>query len=484
MRRLRLSGPAFVWSNPVLVGTLTILVVALAVYLSYIAENGLPFVPTYSVNVQVANADELSKNADVRIGGARVGQILAITPEPRTAAWPHPYAQLQLQLSSGVGPLPPDTRYRIRLSSVLGGKYLELIPGHVRTRLVPDGGTLTLSTNPASDHELPFVDVDTALQAFGPATRTDLRAAIAQVGDVLAGRGNELNDVLYSLARALGPLDRLLATFADPRDHLAELLVGAAQTLTALERVSPALNDLYANGATTFDALSRSELGAAIEQTPATESVGTQVLNGALPTLTEAASITAELRPSSALLRRAMGRLDQIVLAGTPIWGPVPKLASELESSLGAIEALATDPASYATFKGLGSYDLATLGGAANVGLGAILRAVAPAQLACNVAGLWLRNFASGISEGDSTGSWLRTLSLFDQPESTEVGAPAPDLHDNYYPIESSTQCQSGNEGYMGKQLIGNPPRTSTTVDNTSPPPGVLAEGEKAGLVP
>ena len=55
-----------------------------AVYLSYIAENGLPFVPTYNINVDVANAAELVKNADVRIGGARVGQVLTITPEPAT----------------------------------------------------------------------------------------------------------------------------------------------------------------------------------------------------------------------------------------------------------------------------------------------------------------------------------------------------------------------------------------------------------------
>ena len=71
-----------VFNNPVLIGTITILVVVVAVYLSYIAENGLPFVPTYNINVEVANAAELVKNADVRVGGARVGQVLTITPEP------------------------------------------------------------------------------------------------------------------------------------------------------------------------------------------------------------------------------------------------------------------------------------------------------------------------------------------------------------------------------------------------------------------
>ena len=477
-------GPRSVLDNPVLVGTVTILVVALAVYLSYIAENGLPFVPTYQVKVQVANADELAKNADVRVGGARVGQVLTITPEPRTRAWPHPYARLTLALNSDLGPLAPDTHYRIRLSSVLGGKYLELIPGHVRTGRIPDGGTLTLSTDPAVNHELPFVDLDTALNAFGPSTRTALRAALSQFGDVVAGRGNQLNDTLYSVARALPGLDRLLAVFVDPHNQLAQLLTGAAQTTSTLAAVSPQLTSLFNSAATTFDALQRSQLGSAIDQTPPTESVATGVLTSSLPTLTEAASLMAALRPSAALLPLATRRLDQIVTAGTPIWGPVPKLSHELRGALAAVQALARDPASKQTFSALGSYDLATFAASADVGLGAVLRAVAPAQFACNVAGLWLRNFASGLTEGDSTAPWLRAMPVFDSAQTSESGAPSADLHLNYYPAEDSTQCQAGNEGYTGTQLIGNPPRTGRTVDNTSPPPGVLAEGQKAGLVP
>ncbi len=62
---------------------------------------------------------------------------------------PRPFAQLRLQLQSGLEPLPADTRYRVRLASVLGGKYLELLPGQSRGAGVPDGGTLTLS-NPRS----------------------------------------------------------------------------------------------------------------------------------------------------------------------------------------------------------------------------------------------------------------------------------------------------------------------------------------------
>jgi hypothetical protein len=95
-----------------------------------------------------------------------------------------------------------------------------------------------------------------------------------------------------------------------------------------------------------------------------------------------------------------------------------------------------------------------------------------------------VRNFASGLSQGDSAGGWLRFAPIIDLGQMLPVSQPSPDLHDNYYPIENSSQCQAGNEGYTGKQLIGNPPKTSTVVDNTTPPAGVLALGRKAGLVP
>ena len=76
-------------SNPVLIGAATILlVVFVAVFLSYNANQGLPFVPTYAINAEVPSAANLVAGNEVRIGGARVGAIDKITAKrpPRTAA--------------------------------------------------------------------------------------------------------------------------------------------------------------------------------------------------------------------------------------------------------------------------------------------------------------------------------------------------------------------------------------------------------------
>src|ERR1700704_1315890 len=62
-------------ANPLLIGALTTLIVAVAVYLSYNALNGLPFTPTYDIKVELNQANGLLHSNEVRIGGARVGLV-------------------------------------------------------------------------------------------------------------------------------------------------------------------------------------------------------------------------------------------------------------------------------------------------------------------------------------------------------------------------------------------------------------------------
>jgi ABC-type transporter Mla subunit MlaD len=345
---------------------------------------------------------------------------------------------------------------------------------------VPDGGTLTVS------HELPFVDLDTALGVFGPKIRDPLQRSINSFGVAVAGRGGQLNAAFHSVATLLGPLQSVLGVLADPGNRFGQLISGAADTAAALAAVAPTTTALLNDSATTFGALDRPAFGNGLDQLPATESLGTTVLTASQPVLAETAQLVVALRPAAGLLPTGSQRLDAIIRAATPVFGPVPKLASELEASLSATEALARDPASKQVFIQLGGNDLATFGASAFQGLGAILRAAAPAQLACNVANLWLRNFASGLTEGDATGPWLRSLPIFDGlNQGTQAATPAPDLHINYYPIQDQNQCQAGNEVFTpGQQQIGNVPKTTTVVDDTSPPPGVLERGRKAGLVP
>jgi virulence factor Mce-like protein len=479
-----------IFNNPILIGAITILVMGVAVYLSYIAENGLPFVPTYSVKVDVPNANELTKNADVRIGGARVGQVLTITPEPAGTdpGYPHPFARLGLSLQRSLEPLPYDTRYQIRLASVLGGKYLELLPGHDRntpqTPAVADGGTFRLGSR--IQRNIPVVDIDTAFRTFGPKTQQGLRNLTGELGNAVAGRGANLNDTIYHLRRLIGPLDNLLGLLAAPSTHLDRFISGWAATTGALAPVAPTISALLSDSAATFGALNNARLGEAIDQLPGTESVATTVLTNARPVLADAAAVVQDLKPGAALLPQAARGLDQIIRAATPVYKLAPELATRLESALVDVDRLASNPASIETFKVLGNNDLATLGASAFVGLGAILETGAPAQLACNSEGIWAANFGgpdNALSQGDQSGGWLRIMPVLDPGTLNQSATPASDLHLNYYPQQTPGHCTAGNEHYVAGQNIGQPKSFTNYVPKTSPPPGVLALAKKAGLL-
>src|SRR5437867_831031 len=114
MRSSRVQSLA---ASPVMVGAITTLIVIVAVFLAYNASNGLPFVPVYRISVELPNAQRLSPNNEVRIGGSRVGVIESIEPERNTESGqngaPPVVAKLNLKLDKSVDPLPADTQVRV-----------------------------------------------------------------------------------------------------------------------------------------------------------------------------------------------------------------------------------------------------------------------------------------------------------------------------------------------------------------------------------
>src|SRR5438309_5051452 len=103
----RAPGSPSIFGSPVLVGALTVLIVIVAVFLAYNANQGLPFVPTYELKAQVPSAANLVPGNEVRIGGHRVGAVDSIRPV-RTAGGGS-NAVLTMKLDKTVEPLPIDS---------------------------------------------------------------------------------------------------------------------------------------------------------------------------------------------------------------------------------------------------------------------------------------------------------------------------------------------------------------------------------------
>jgi virulence factor Mce-like protein len=465
--------------DPFINGLVTLAVALFAVYTSYTANNGLPFAPSYHVKVDVPDAGQLVRHAEVRVGGARVGQVLKIRAIPGTAG-KAPYAQLELALKSSLKGLKADTHSEVRVASILGGKYLSLVPGHGGAS-VPENGVLPLSQAATA------VDLDEAFRVFDPPTRKSLAASITELGNAFAGRGVESNNAFAALAAASIGLQRVLTVIADPATNLSGFISSAAAATQTLTPLTPQVVSVLENGATTLRAVNAAgdALGRSVDALPGSVAQTTTTLTHLRPALASAAAIGRDLEPTAKLIPRTFANLDATLLAAAPVAVEARALGTPLKSAFRAVNRFAANRNAINALHVLGGNDLATFGASGFVGLGALLAAVAPAQISCNVAGLWTHNLASTVSDGDANGPWVRLLPVIDAQQMLHAATPAGNLHLNAYPNESAQECEAGNEPYGGGgRVIGNPAgNQSTTVTLTKPPAAATRRARAAGLL-
>ena len=433
-------------------GLFALAITAIAVGISYRAQNGLPWIGTYDVSVDVPDAAKLLKNADVRIGGARVGQVLKIEPQPAGEEHP-PFTRLGIALDPDAGPLPVDSTAEIRLASVLGGKFVDIVPGKAEDT-IPSGGVLPLSQGRLGS------DQDEALLVFNPESRAALREQIAELAGGLAGRGREVNRFIELAARVFPAADRALRVLAAPSTDLAGFVSGTADAARALEPVAGELGPLIEDTATTLAAVDAAAPGLdrALAAAPGATRATADAFRAVRPVFDDAEAILAALEPATPLLEDTLAEVDATMRAALPVATATGRLAPAMDAALRAVDRFSTEPAALGAVRALKSEDLATFGGSAFIGLGAILRTTAAAQLNCNAAAIWMRNLAAVASDGDSSGNWLRMIPIFEESEIQHQATMSPNLHVNYYPNENAEECEAGNEPYAPGIVLGNPP--------------------------
>jgi ABC-type transporter Mla subunit MlaD len=443
--------------NPVLVGAVTCLVTVIAVFLSYNANAGLPFVPTYDVSVQVPNAAGLVAGNDVRVGGKRVGTITKIFA--RKTAGGTTLAQLDLKLDKTAEPLYTSAEVTVRPRSPLGLKYLEVVP-HGSGRKLASGATLPLR----QAHEV--VDLDQVLNAFDQGTRRNLQLTVAGLGGGLAGRGVDVNELLAQAPPLVRDAESVAANLADPRTGLRGAVRGVERAVAELAPVASELGSLVQASDTTAGALASvaPELQQTITALPPAESVATRALGVSRPVLTDARVLVHEIRPGTRVLASAATSLHSAIRTGIPVVRRALGLSDRLRKTLAAVDALASDPLTR------GALDRLLL--AVRSALPTV-RFVVPAQTVCNYLGLWARNVPSTISEGDDSGTWFRTLVVGGADEASASAAPAPNLHMNPYGNTAAPgqerECEPGNEPYLPGQQIGHAPGNQGTKTESTP---------------
>ncbi len=460
---MRRRGAASIAANPVLIGAATTLVVIVAVFLAYNANNGLPFVPTYDLRAHVPNAQNLVRGNEVRIGGTRVGVVNEITPRRRPDG--SSYAELQLKLETIVEPLPRDSTILIRPRSALGLKYVEITKGNARAGFEA-GATIPLARATPRP-----VEIDEVFSTFDEPTRAAQRVNLNEFGGALSGRGQSINNALGVLPSLLRNLQPVMENLASRRTNLAGFFRGLGQAAAEAAPVAEEQASLFRNLDTTFSALAdvAPSIQESISTGPPALEAGIRGFPVQRPFLANNEALFRELRPGIRALRNAAPDLAAAFASGRRTLPRSEALNRELEKTFPALQAFAEDPM---TSLGVNGLRTAT----------SILRPtvadLTPVQTVCNYLTLWFRNVASHLSEGDRNGTWQRFIIIsVPQGDNNEAGpsrepangSAAPDdqdanfLHANPYPNtpggDRMNECEAGNEPWLkGRKVIGNVP--------------------------
>ncbi|WP_051329058.1 outer membrane lipid asymmetry maintenance protein MlaD [Geminicoccus roseus] len=129
-----------------ILGALVLLVAAGFLFWAYGRSNiGGP--NGYELVAQFDRADGIDVGGDVRISGVKVGTVTAKSLDPQTFR-----ASVRFSVQNGIE-LPTDSSASVASSSLIGGKYLSIIPGGDDRNLEP-GGAITLTQSSVSIEDL------------------------------------------------------------------------------------------------------------------------------------------------------------------------------------------------------------------------------------------------------------------------------------------------------------------------------------------
>jgi ABC-type transporter Mla subunit MlaD len=435
-------------ANPILIGAATVLIAVVAVFLAYNANNGLPFVPTYDLRVEVPNATALVKGNEVRIAGSRIGVISAIEPR-QDARNGRVFAVLDVHLEKRVEPLPADSTVIVRSRSSLGLKYLQITEG-TSAHGIPDGGTVALRQARPEP-----VEIDEVFNTFDAPTRTASAGNLTTFASAFAGRGRDLNTAFATFPHLLTVLEPVMKQLAAPRTGLANLFRSLGQAAAAVAPVAEQQAGWFAGMDETFSALAgvAPSLEESIAEGPESLRVATDSFRHQAPFVEKSTRFLTELTPAVDALATAAPSLGAVTSSGVATLTNAVGLNDRLDAVLAALGAFGGDTKALT--------GIAQTSGAV-AALKPTVDTLAPMQSVCNYPGTFLRNIASTLNDGDTVGTWLRFGAILMPTGPNSEGGPASQpadgptlenhLHSTAYPnVAAPGQpkvCEAGNQFY------------------------------------
>jgi phospholipid/cholesterol/gamma-HCH transport system substrate-binding protein len=359
-----------------------------------------PFAERYAVHLEFDAVDAVTPGlgSPITVAGVAVGQIDRATLEDgrgllRASVDPDELPAVYADATAALVPNTPLEDMQIRI-----------FPGRRRDEPLPAGATIPLARTTTQ------VESDELLQTLDADTRDWMRVMLAELGRAGKGRGRDLNEVLRKLGPTAAQVRRISGLLAERRDTIARLVHDLRVISDATAESDDELRLLVDAGHATFRTLAANEqpLRRTLELLP--------------PTLADARSTLAGVRPLAESLSQALTRLDPSLrdlretLRNSPdaLRGLVPLPAGELTGFVDSVAPLAASvrPAArdLAASAPLLENAFGVLGRATNA---LTYKADADSQSYLFYLAWFAHNAASALSTQDAHGASFRGYAMF-----------------------------------------------------------------------
>jgi phospholipid/cholesterol/gamma-HCH transport system substrate-binding protein len=250
---------------------------------------------SYRVRAIFDNAGFLIEGEDVKVAGVKVGSIEAIDVTPDFKA-----AVVLAIDDPGYQDFRTDAKCIVRPQSLIGEKFVECEPTQRRgAGEEPPGELRVIEEGPGEGQRLlpventeRSVDLDLLNNTLREPYRQRLSIIVNELGIGLAGRGEDLNDVIRRANPALKEVDELLRILARQNDQLESLAVDGDTIMQPLarerERVSSSIENMSAVAEATAER--RADLEANFERLPT-------FLRELRPTMRRLGALSDEMTP-------------------------------------------------------------------------------------------------------------------------------------------------------------------------------------------
>jgi virulence factor Mce-like protein len=308
---------------PTLANLLVIVVFVLACFglLLFLWESfggPVPLKPKgYQIHAAFPNGLQLAEQADVRISGVPVGRVVSVKPTTNVGTG---RSEATLEIDSRYAPIRRDTRAILRVKTLLGETYVQLMPRSNIAPYIPDGGRILNSQIE------PTVTLDEILATFNPRTRQMFKLWQQSSANSFRGRGEDINSFFATLEPFFVNTNRLVRLLAAQEGAVTQVIHNTGVVFNALAGRDHQLEGLIANGERTFSAAAEQSqaFAAAFRALPEFESSSTIALrqldtfaNAANPYYEQFRAVEKQLTPTvQALIPFAPAFEHQVVALG------------------------------------------------------------------------------------------------------------------------------------------------------------------------